>query len=122
MKLIPICVSKASDQVKNKVKATWSLSASWRHILRDVTPLFLNSVLDRGLLLASCPGRFIPSGKVPGIPEISGYVEHETGLYCVEDRKTSGPYKERNQDPSDVQPVVWSLYYLSYTGSKGDTV
>jgi hypothetical protein len=51
-----------------------------------------------------------------------GYVEHRAGLYYVEEREISSPYRERNQDPSGVQPVVWSLYYLSYLDSKEDAV
>jgi hypothetical protein len=64
MQLIPIGAFKVSDEIQNKVKLNWSLSASWRNTVGDVTPLFLNFALDRDLLLASCPGRFIPSGKV----------------------------------------------------------
>lgn len=59
--------------------------------MRDVTPLFLNSAFDRDLLLASCPGRFIPSDKIPGTAEMRGYVEHGPGLYCVEERRISSP-------------------------------
>jgi len=103
---MPICVLKASDELRNEVKAKWSLSASWRRTVRDVTPLFLNSALDRDLLLASCPGRLIPSAKVPGIPEMHGYVGHGAGLYYVDQTEISSPYRERNQYPSDVQPVV----------------
>ena len=66
------------------------------------------------------PGPLYPLGKVPGTPEMRGYVEHRAGLLYVNEREISSPYRERNQDPSDVQPVVWSLHFLSYFGSKGD--
>jgi hypothetical protein len=122
MQLIPIGAFKVSDEIQNKVKWNRSLPASWRRNVGDVTPLFLNSALDRDLLLASCPDRFIPSGKVPGTPEMHGYVENGTGLYYVDEREISSPYRERNQDPSEVQPVVWSQYCLSYLSSKGDGV
>ena len=75
MQFIPIRACKASHDIQNKVKVYWSPSASWRRTVGDVTPPFLNSALDRDLLLASCPGRFIPSGKVPGTPEMRGFEE-----------------------------------------------
>jgi hypothetical protein len=61
----------------------------------DITPLFLSSALGRDLLLASCPDRFIPSGKISGIHEMRGCVQHRVGLYYVDEREKANSYRER---------------------------
>jgi hypothetical protein len=66
------------------------------------------------------PGPLHSQRKVPGIPEMRVYAENGHDLYCEDETEISSPYREMNQDPSDVQPVVWSLYRLSYLVSKGD--
>jgi hypothetical protein len=48
---------------------------------------------------------------------IGGWVGPRARLNLTEKRKISFPYRESNPDSSDVHPVAWSLYWLSYLSS-----
>jgi hypothetical protein len=55
-----------------------------------------------------------PWGNSPGTNCIGGWVGPRVDLDVMEKRKITSPYREQNPDSSVVQPVVLSLYRLSY--------
>jgi hypothetical protein len=54
----------------------------------------LTSALDGGEWSVSCPGRFTPRKRAPGIHCVGGWVGPRSGLDTVSKRKIPSPHQE----------------------------
>jgi hypothetical protein len=82
-------------------------------ILREYMYSFIHSLtsaVDGGEWLVSCPGRFTPRERAPGIHCIGGWVGSRIGLDAVAKRKIPSPCRDSN-------PRSPSAKLLSYPGS-----
>jgi hypothetical protein len=84
----------------------------------STAPPFLTSALDGGEWSAPCPCHFTPR-ETARTHCIGSWVGRRGGLDFKEKGNISFPYWESNPDSSVVQPVVQTLFWLSYPGSKG---
>jgi hypothetical protein len=74
----------------------------------------LSSALDGGEWSTSCPGRFTPRERAPGIHWIGGWVGPGVGLDAVGKGKIPSPHRESNTKTPIVQPVAQHYTEVSY--------
>jgi hypothetical protein len=108
MQFIPNFAYKASDIPRNKVNL--SLSASWSRTVGWCNSTILKLCIRQGYIISFVPLPLYPIGRVPVIPEMRCYEEHIAGLYYVDERKISSPYRERTKIPR-----TSNLWYNHYT-------